>query len=226
MEIFQAIKLAFKRYFALGLIVFLPLIITVKIFFLIIDFFDSILAVHQGRFLFVFPESLHPDHLLGFSIPGLGVVFSVVCILCLGALSRNYLGKKILRWGGLFMDHIPLARNIYKVLRDMVKTYAKHGEKQFNKVVLIQFPHANSYALGFLTGEGLNAAERHTSKRMLNVFVPTTPNPTSGFLMFYPADQVIELQMSLEDAFKLIVSGGMVNPEKLIEDSLHGDDAF
>ncbi|MCB0308617.1 MAG: DUF502 domain-containing protein [Bdellovibrionales bacterium] len=213
MKILRIFKIAVKRYFIFGIIVFLPLVITVKFLFWIIAFFDNIFAIDHGRFLYIIPERFHPHQLLGIPIPGLGIAISVLCILALGALSRNYVGKQLIQLSDSIVDHIPLARSIYKVVRDIVQTYARQGEQEFNKVVMIRFPHSNSYSIGFLTGEGLHAASDITGKPMLNVFVPTTPNPTSGFLLFIPKDEVTELDWSIEEAFRLIVSGGMINPE-------------
>lgn len=214
MKILKFIKVALRRYFFLGVIVFLPLVVTVKFLFLVINFFDSILAVEHGRYLYLIPERFHPNNLLGFPIPGLGVAFSLICILVLGALSRNFFGKKLLRFGDAVMEKIPMARSIYKVVRDMLKTYATQGDHQFSKVLLVTFPHSESYTLAFLTGEASQQMQMG-HKRMLSVFVPTTPNPTSGFLLFVPKDQVQELDLTIEQAFKLIISGGMVNPDEL-----------
>ena len=201
-----------RRYFVLGLIVFLPLVVTIKFLFWIIDFFDSIFAINQGRFLYFIPDHFHPHNILGFPLPGLGVAFSVICILILGVLSRNFFGKKMLHFGDSMVDRIPLARTIYKVARDIMRTYASQQEHQFSKVVLVNFPHKDSLSLGFVTSDSLPAVQVGPVP-LLSVFVPTTPNPTSGFLLFLPHDQVTELNMTIENAFKLIISGGMVNPE-------------
>lgn len=212
MPLVTFVRNALRRYFVLGLIVFIPLIVTVKFLFAIIHFFDDILAVDRGRFLYVVPEHYHPHQWIGYSFPGLGVLFSVLCILALGALSRNYFGKKMLRWGDAVVDRIPLARSIYKVVKDMVNVYATHRDHQFSRVVLVDFPAKGVKSLGFVTGPAYAKVEALTGQSMVSVFMPTTPNPTSGFLMFIPAVDVIDLDMTVEDAFKIIVSGGMVLP--------------
>ncbi len=208
------LRIWIRRYFILGVIVLLPFVITIKFLLFIVDYFDRILEVSHGRFLYVIPQQLHPDQLLGFHVPGLGVIFTVFIIFFTGVLSRNYIGNRLIHYGDTLMAKIPLGRVIYRVVKDALHTYTRRNREQFSKVVLVEFPRPRAYAIGFLTGLAPTGVQTQLNERMLNVFIPTTPNPTSGFYIMVAENEVKELKMTVEDAFKLIVSGGVASPEE------------
>lgn len=212
------IKNIFKRYFLLGLVVLLPFYITLRFFVFAIGYFDGLLNIERGRFLFFIPERFHPDTLLGVHIPGLGTIITVLFVVAVGISSRNYFGTRLIIFGDKMIDAIPFARTIYRVVKEVTRNFTNISNyNQFKRVVLIEYPRLNSYTLAFVTGQNQKRIERRTGQPLVNVFVPTTPNPTSGFLLFVPQSDVITLDISIENAFKLIVSGGMVDPDTATE---------
>jgi uncharacterized membrane protein len=204
------IRKAFKKYFLLGLIVIIPFAVTLKIFFFIIRFFDDILAVEQGRFLYIFPAEVHPNFLLGFPIPFLGIFFFIALTLFVGLLSRYYFGRRLIQWTDSLMAKIPMASGVYGLVKQTVDTYVNRDKGQFSKVVMVEYPRKGLYTVAFVTGE----APEMNQEQMLNVYVPTTPNPTSGFYLMVPEKDAKVLDLSVEDAFKLVVSFGMVSTSK------------
>lgn len=201
-----------RKYFVIGLVVLLPIVITVNFLLFIIEYFDQVLGIKNGRFLYVIPEKFHPQILLGFHIPGLGIIFAVLMILFVGVLSRNILGRRIFAFTDKVMGRIPLVRIIYRVIKEALETYASQKGDRFSRVVLIEYPRKGLYTMAFVTGIAINKIQEKTEKKVLNIFVPTTPNPTSGFYLMVPESDAIPLVMSVEDAFKLIISGGVVSP--------------
>ncbi|MFH1262290.1 MAG: DUF502 domain-containing protein [Pseudomonadota bacterium] len=213
MRFWKGIRKAFRGYFLIGLIVVLPFAVTIKFLIFLVDYFDGILAISHGRFLYVVPATLHPDFLLGLHVPGLGIVVTLAVLLLVGATSRNYFGKKLISVGDSTITRIPLLRVVYKIVKDVTQTYSKRDRKPFNSAALIEYPKAGSYTIAFVTGETSEVIRAAAGQpRMLNLFVPTTPNPTSGFCLMVPEDKVQKLDMTVEEAFKIIISGGMVSP--------------
>ena len=156
------------------------------------------------------PQRFHPEQVLGHDIPGIGLLFALVMILITGMLTRLYLGKKLVTLGDKIFDRIPLGRGIYKAIKQFLNTIAGDTEKTFRRVVMVEFPAPGSYMIGFVTGTASGETQEKTREKVLNVFVPTTPNPTTGFLFLVPEHKLTPLEMSVEEAFKLIVSGGVV----------------
>ncbi|MBI3398538.1 MAG: DUF502 domain-containing protein [Deltaproteobacteria bacterium] len=200
------IKVSFKRYFITGLLVIVPLYLTIYIFGLIVGYIDTMLEY--------LPKPLQPDTYLLFHIPGLGVIFTIMVIFLTGLLATNLLGKKLVEIGEGILKRIPFFRSIYKPIKQFMETFFVAGYSGFRRVVLIEFPSKGIYSIGFLTGIATGEVQGKTAERVVNVFLPTTPNPTTGFYILIPEKDVIPLDMSVEDAFKLIISGGMVSPEK------------
>lgn len=202
----QRIKTGFKKYFITGLLVAVPLYLTLYIFALIVGYMDTIL-----KYL---PNSLQPDTYLRFHIPGLGVIFTVAVILLIGLLTTNLIGKKLIELGESILAKIPLFRNIYKPLKQFMETFLVKGYSDFRKAVLVEFPSKGIYSIGFITGVATGEVQSKTKEKVVNIFLPTTPNPTTGFYILIPEKDIIPIEMSVEDAFKLIITGGMVSPEK------------
>ena len=155
----------------------------------------------------------------GFRIPFLGLVVTLLIVLAVGWLTTNFFGKKLFELGELMIEKIPFVRRVYKGSKQVVSSIAEADTSTFRKVVLIEFPRRGLLAIGFVTGESRGEVQRVTRENMLNVFVPTMPNPTSGFLIFSPPEELTEVSMTIEEGIKYVVSGGIVTPPefKIIE---------
>lgn len=207
-------KTTVKKYLLAGILILLPIGITIYIVNFLVGLMD--------RFLKFVPDKYHPDTYLPFHVPGLGLILLLVITFLTGLIARNYVGRRLVSLGEDIVRRIPLVRGIYLAVKQLVESILVQTGKDFKRVVLIRYPHRNSYALAFLTGIAGGEVQEKTEKKMLNVFVPTTPNPTSGFYLMIPEDEVIMLNMSVESAFKLLMSGGIITPPKTTEESPTG----
>ncbi len=206
-----SIKERVKDYFLTGVLVLIPTVVTLWVL-------SSILAFVDGFFAGL-PPKFHPHTYL--PIPGVGVIITGLLVLFVGAFARNYLGRVTYHYGDRLMSNIPVLRGIYKGVKQMLETVVSNPSQQFRKVVLIEYPRKGIYTIAFLTGETRGEIQNITQKDLQNVFVPTTPNPTSGFMLIVPDEDVIPLTMSVEDAFKIIISGGIMNPGENDETNRH-----
>ncbi len=198
-------KKKLKAYFLTGLLVLGPIGLTLVVVQWIVGSMDALLV----RAL---PEQFHPDRFLGFPLPGLGLIVTLLLILLVGVLTANFFGRALLRfWEGL-MFRIPLVKGIYTLFKQVADTMLGSDRQGFRRPVLIEYPRRGIWSVGFLTGVTEGEIQSITARRVLNVFVPTTPNPTSGFYILVPEEDTVPLSMSVEEAFKLIISGGMVTP--------------
>ena len=185
-----------RNYFITGIVVLVPIGITLYL----TKFFISISSK-------LIPYDLNPNNYLPFAIPGLEIVLSIIFITFIGGLSLSFIGKKILQIFNDLLKKIPILRTIYSAIGQMTETLApKKGSKK--SVVLIEYPRKGSWAVGFATKDNEGEISQKTNNKLVNVFVPTTPNPTSGFLLMFPKDDVIYLDMTFEEASKFIVSAG------------------
>ena len=193
-----------QRYFLAGLLVFLPVVITLW-------FLGWVIALMDGL-LDVLPARLHPNSYLPFAIPGLGAVFTIALILFLGFLTKGVATRRFLAaWDKIFIQ-IPIFRGVYTAVQKLVQTFL--GQSQTNRqVVMIEYPRKGIYTVGFAMGRAWHELEKKNEAPLLNVFVPTTPNPTSGFYLLVPTSEVAPLNMSMEEALKLITSGGLITPD-------------
>ena len=190
-----------RNYFITGIVVLVPIGITLYL----TTFFISI----SSNFI---PKEINPNSYLPFSIPGLEILLSVVFITIIGWLSLSFIGKKILQLVNETLKRIPILRTIYSAIGQMTESLApKKGSKK--SVVLVEYPRKGSWAVGFATKENKGEISKKTNSQLVNVFVPTTPHPTSGFLLMFPKNEVIYLDMSFEEASKFIVSAGTSNPK-------------
>jgi uncharacterized membrane protein len=162
------------------------------------------------------PAKYLPETYLHFHIPGLGLIFVVILVFAVGLLARNIVGRKIVHLGENIVERIPLVRILYAGLKQLLETIFLQKTDAFKRVALVEYPRRGTYVIGFITGESKGEVQDKTDKNMINVFIPTTPNPTSGFYMLVPDDELVVLNMNVEDAFKLIISGGIVSPPKKI----------
>ncbi len=190
-----------RNYFFTGIVVLVPIGITLYL----TKFFISISSK-------LIPTEINPNSYLPFSIPGLEILLSVIFITIIGGLSLSFIGRKILQLVNDLFRKIPILRTIYSAIGQMTETFAPK-RKSKKSVVLIEYPRKGSWAVGFITKENKGEISKKTNKNLVNVFVPTTPNPTSGFLLMFPKDEVIYLNMSFEEASKFIVSAGTSNPK-------------
>lgn len=177
-------------------------------------FFLRFLFNWVDGFLKFLPAPLRPENFLPFRIPGLGLIVLFVALLLTGFLVRNYLGRKLVSVWDRIIDAIPLVNKLYLAVKQLVETIFNRSPQDFQRVVLVEFPKEGSYALGFVTGVATGETQQKTQQKVLNVFVPTTPNPTSGFFLMVPEHALIPMEMGVEDAFKLLVSGGIISPNK------------
>ncbi len=211
------LKRRIRNIFLTGLLVTLPIALTAFILIFLFKNLDA-LSPTFTRWLILLGAPL-PD---GYRVPFLGVIITFLIILLVGALTTNIFGNKLLHLWERIIEKIPFVRRIYTGTKQVVKSIATADTKSFRKVVLIEFPRKGIHAIGFITGETRGDLKHLTSEHHFNVFVPTTPNPTSGFLIFADPGEVIELDMTIEEGVKYVVSGGIVNPEqarKLTEDA-------
>jgi uncharacterized membrane protein len=194
-----------RSYLIAGLLVWLPIVATVLILKFLIDVVDQTLLL--------LPERVQPEVLIGFRIPGLGFLLSGVVLLLTGMVVTNLLGRNMVKvWEGL-LARIPVVRAIYSASKQLTETLFSGSGKSFRKVVLVRYPHPGLWTLAFLTGDGMPEANRKTGRNLVNIFVPTTPNPTSGFFLMVPREDMIELDMPVDVGIKLILSAGAVSPE-------------
>jgi len=189
-----------RNYFFTGVVVLIPIGITLYLTKFIIQISSNII-----------PKEINPNHYLPFSIPGLEILLSILLITLIGGLSLSFLGKKILQLINDLFKRIPFLRTIYSAIVQMTDSFAnKNNDKK--SVVIIEYPRKGSWAVGFATKKNKTEISTKTGKNLINVFVPTTPNPTSGFLLMFPEDEVVYLDMTFEEASKFIVSAGTSNP--------------
>ena len=190
-----------RNYFIAGIVVLIPIGITLYITLFIITVSSKIL-----------PNEINPNHYLPYNIPGLEIIISILLITFIGWLSLSFLGKKLLNLFNGILKKIPILRTIYSAIGQMTSSFTKNDKNDKN-VVLVEYPRKGSWAVGFATKENKGEIKNKTKKELINVFVPTTPNPTSGFLLMFPKEDVIYLDLTFEEASKFIVSAGTSNPE-------------
>jgi uncharacterized membrane protein len=189
-----------RNYFITGIFVLIPIGITLYLTLFIISISSRIL-----------PREINPNYYLPYNIPGLEIFISIILITFIGWLSLSFLGKRFLELFNNILKKIPILRTIYSAISQMTETFTQKDSSS-KSVVLVEYPRKGSWAVGFATKDNKGEISNKTKKKLVNVFVPTTPNPTSGFLLMFPKDEVIYLDMSFEDASKFIVSAGTSNP--------------
>jgi len=198
--------LTLRRYLVAGLLVWVPAGITILIIKFLVDLMDQTLLL--------LPPAWRPEQLVGFRIPGLGLVLTIVIVLATGIVVTNFLGQRLLHLGERIVARVPLVRSVYGAAKQVMHTLFSKGGKSFRKVVLVEYPRHGIWSLGFLTGDGTPEISRHSGRPMVNVFIPTTPNPTSGFLLVVPREDARELNMTVDDGLKMIISLGVIVPEE------------
>jgi uncharacterized membrane protein len=192
----KSLALILRNYFITGVVVLIPIGFTL--------YLSKILIGISSK---VIPQNLNPNSYLPFAIPGLEIIISIIFITIVGGLSLSFLGKKILKLIDDLFKRIPFLRTIYSAILQMTETFSKKDDDK-KSVVLVEYPRKGVWAVGFATRENKTEMSAKVNKKLINVFVPTTPNPTSGFLLMFPIDEIIYLNMSFEEASKFIVSAG------------------
>lgn len=205
----------FRKYLVTGLLIWVPLAITLWVLNLIIGTMDQSLRL--------LPEAVHPHTLLGFDLPGVGVLLTVLVVLVTGVAARNIIGERLVLWWEGLLGRIPIVRSIYSSVKQVSDTILSPNGQAFRKALLIQYPRAGSWTIAFQTGVPAPEVRRVMSEQaiarggpgageMVSVYVPTTPNPTSGFFLMVPRGETVELGMSVDEALKYVVSMGVVAP--------------
>ena len=194
-----------RRYFVAGLLVWVPIYITYFVVHFIVNLLDGTLRL--------LPQNYHPEHLIGHSVPGIGVLLTILILIFTGMLVTNFIGHRLLSLWEKLVSRIPLIRSIHSASKQVVNAVLQPNGNAFRKVVLIPYPHTGMWSIAFVTSGVLESP--WTKHDVVNVFVPTTPNPTSGFLLFVPAHDTIELSISVEEALRMVISLGVIIPESM-----------
>ena len=192
----RSIFVKFRNYFITGVVVLIPIGITIYLMLFIIRISSNII-----------PKEINPNHYLPYDIPGVEILIAIIIITFIGWLSLSFIGKRMLVIFNNLLKKIPILRTIYSAIVQMTETFTT-GDRNRKNVVLVEYPRKGSWAVGFATKENSGEMSNKTKKNLVNVFIPTTPNPTSGFLLMFPKDEVIYLDLTFEEASKFIVSAG------------------
>ncbi len=195
-----------RNYFITGIIVVAPIALTVYLVTFVVGFIDENVLPLLG-------ERYNPETYLPFAVPGIGVLIFVVAIALIGWIATGLVGRTVVRIGENLLDRMPVVRSVYSALKQIFETVFSQSSRAFRDVVLIPYPRQGCWALGFATGTTRGEVQDAIQNEVVNVFLPTTPNPTSGYLLFLPRKDVIFLKMTVEQGIKLVISGGIVTPE-------------
>lgn len=195
-----------RGYFLTGIIVTAPVGLTFYVSFLFIGFIDA-------KVRNIIPVQYHYDNILPFEIPGLGLLFVFIMLTFIGFLTAGLIGRYIIKLGERIIARLPIIRSVYGALKQIFETVLKTSSKSFREVVLIEYPRKGIWAIGFITGDTKGEVQTSLKEDIVNVFLPTTPNPTSGFLLFLPRKDLKILNMNVEEGIKMVISGGIVTPK-------------
>lgn len=201
-----------KKYFITGLLALVPLIITIWVLITLIHTLDLSLAL--------LPEAWQPKKLLGFNVLGLGALLTLVIIFVTGVVATNIFGQQIIMWWESLLSRVPFVKSIYSSVKQVSDTLFSDSGNAFRKAVLVQYPRLGSWTIAFVTGVPGGDVVNHLTGDYISVYVPTTPNPTSGFFLMMPKADVIELDMSVDEALKYIISMGTVAPKDQLSKQL------
>ncbi|MBT7956183.1 MAG: DUF502 domain-containing protein [Rhodospirillaceae bacterium] len=194
-----------RGYFLAGVLVTAPLGITGYLAWVIVNFIDESVTP-------LVPAQYNPETYLPFSLPGLGVLILIIILTVIGALTAGLLGRWLLHTGERILNQMPVVRSIYSAIKQIFETVMGKQSSAFREAVLVEYPRRGIWAIAFITGVTEGEVQNLTEQETVNIFLPTTPNPTSGFLLFVPKEEVVPLDMSVEEAIKMVISGGIVTP--------------
>ena len=195
---------AIRKFLLAGLVVWLPILVTYIVLHFIVELLDNTISL--------LPQGYQPQNLIGVNIPGLGVLLSLSMLLLTGIIATNFIGQRFVAWSEYVLDKIPLVRSIYSSTKQVINAILSTNSQAFRRVLLVEYPRKGLWSIAFQTGTAHSISESLGDKQLISIFVPTTPNPTSGFLMMIPEQDVIVLSMSIDDALKLIISLGVMSP--------------
>ena len=195
-----------RRYLVAGLLVWIPLYITLWVLSLLVELMD--------QSLLLLPERFHTDALFGFHVPGMGIILTFAILLITGAIAANFFGKKLLALGDVALGRIPIVRSIYGGVKQISDTLFSPEGKAFRRAVLVRYPHAGTWTVALVTGTPDQEVADRLGHEQVSVFVPTTPNITAGFFLIVPRSETVELAMSVDDALKYIISMGVAEPPR------------
>jgi uncharacterized membrane protein len=194
-----------RAYFLAGILVTAPISLTFYLAWLFIDFVDSKVTP-------LIPLQYNPETYLPFGMPGLGLFIVVVVLTLIGALTAGILGRLVLRTGERILSRMPVIRNVYGAFKQILETVLAQQSQAFREAVLVEYPRRGIWAIAFITGRTQGEVQNITEEEVTNIFLPTTPNPTSGFLLFVPRKELVSLSMTVEEAIKMVISGGIITP--------------
>jgi uncharacterized membrane protein len=194
-----------RAYFFAGILIVAPISITFYLAWLFITFVDSKVTP-------LIPDPYNPNNYLPFAVPGLGLLILVLGMILVGALTAGFMGRLWVRLSEQMLARMPVIRNIYSAVKQILETVLADQSAAFREAVLIEYPRRGIWAIGFITGRTKGEVQNMTEDESINVFLPTTPNPTSGFLLFVPKPDIIPLSMTVEEAIKMVISGGIITP--------------
>ena len=195
-----------RRILVKGLLIWVPLGVTILVFKLLIELMD--------RTLLLLPPAYRPDALFGFHVPGVGILLTFLVLLTTGVLVGNFVGRKILEGWESLLSRVPLIRSVYSAVKQVAETVLSESDNSFKKVMLVEYPRKGLYSICFQTSQALGEITERAGRDLTCVFVPTTPNPTSGFIIMVPTEDLIELDMEVDEALKMVVSLGVVVPPR------------
>lgn len=199
-----------KRYFVAGLLIWVPILVTIWVVKLLVTTLDSSVAL--------LPYAYRPDNLLGFHVPGFGLILTLLVLLATGVVAKNFLGRRLVMVWESLLARIPLVRSVYAGVKQILQTVLTSDGQSFRKVWLVEYPRKGLWSVAFQTSMGFHQAQKHIKEDLITIFIPTTPNPTSGFLMLVPRKEVFEIDISVDEALKLVISLGVVLPKAKAEE--------
>ncbi len=199
-----------RGYLLAGIVVTAPISITIYLTYVFLTFVDTNVAK-------LLPDELYRDYWGGATLPGLGLVVSVTFFILVGWFATNFLGRMVIRVSEYFVDRVPIIRTLYGAIKQIFETVMASQSQAFREVVMLEYPRRGVWSIGFVTGTTKGEVQRVTKKDTINVFVPTTPNPTSGYLLFVPKKELVFLHMTVEEGVKLVVSAGIITPPDVDE---------
>lgn len=211
MKFYSKIFVNLRNNFFKGILISVPVFITFYVAWILIKFFDNKVTPVLGPLI---PKHLNPSNYLPFEIPGIGLLTVFIFFAIIGFLTTGLFGRIFSSLVEKILSKIPVLRNIYSGLKQLFETILSKRSNSFREVILLEYPRKGIWAMGFLTGDTEGEVQRLTKNSMINIFLPTTPNPTSGFLLFVPAKDVLRLSMSVEEGIKMIISAGILTPSE------------
>ncbi|MCW5700413.1 MAG: DUF502 domain-containing protein [Rhodospirillales bacterium] len=204
-DIHMGLGARLRAYFLAGVLITAPISITLYLAWTVVSFIDSKVTP-------LIPAKYNPENYLPFAVPGLGLVILIVLLILIGALTAGYVGRMVTRIYEGVLSRTPVVRNVYGAIKQIIETVLAQQSPAFSQAVLVEYPRRGLWAIAFITGRTEGEVQNITDEELINVFLPTTPNPTSGFLLFVPRRDIMPLSMTVEEAAKMVISGGIVTP--------------